>query len=145
MATKPATFKLPKSLAQCVDRLYTVRELRLGRDRESKVYKDEESALKEKLINELPKSQASGIAGSIARATIVTKDVMQPEDWAKIYNWAIDEAIKHRSKKTGLEHSVFDIFQRTLVQSSIEERLERGERIPGIVKFPVVSVSLNKV
>ena len=146
MATKkPAAPALPKSLAACADRLYTVRELRLSNDRTSKVFKEEETQLRDKLINELPKSEASGIAGKVARATVVTKDIQQAEDWSAVYDWVIDEAIKHRRKKTGLEHSVFDIFQRTLVMSAIDERLERGEKIPGLKTFKVVTVSLSKV
>jgi hypothetical protein len=146
MATRtPAAPKLPKTLAQCADRLYEVRELRLQNDRSSKIYKEEESLLKTRLINELPKSDASGIAGKTARATVVTKDLQTVEDWAKVYDWVIDEAIKHRRKKTGLEHSVFDIFQRSVVQSALDERLDRGEKVPGLKKFKVVTVSLSKV
>lgn len=137
--------KLPKTLAQCADRLYQVREARLSEERHAKVYKEEEGLLRERLINELPKSAASGIAGKVARATIVTKTIQQPDDWKLIYDWVIDEAIKHRRKKTGLEHSVFDLFQRTLVQSALEERLERGETIPGLKGFKVVTVSLSRV
>jgi hypothetical protein len=147
MATaKSKTPDLKKlTLAQCADRLYLVREERLGQDRSSKVLKEEENTLKERIIEELPKSDASGIAGKVARVAVKTDTIQQVNDWTAFYDWVLDEAIKHRRKKTGLEHSVFDMFYRAINQSAVEERIERGEKVAGIGPFKVVKVSITKV
>ena len=47
----------------------------------------EEKALKEHIIQTLPKSEASGVAGKVARVTVVTKDVPQVKDWDAFYKY----------------------------------------------------------
>lgn len=92
----------------------------------------EESAIKEHIINTLPKSEASGVAGKLARVTIVTKQIPQVKDWDAFYKYV---------KKT----SSFDLLQRRLTDSAIKERWEAGKEVPGVEHFNAVSVSINKV
>ena len=67
--------KLPKSLAACADLLYETRQSRLKEKKVIDEFSALETALKERLINELPKGEASGIAGRVARVSINTKNV----------------------------------------------------------------------
>ena len=93
--------------------------------------KAEEKALKEHIINNLPKSD-SGAAGKVARVSVVTKDVPQVKDWDAFYKYV------SRTKS-------FDLLQRRLSDAAIKERWENKKQVPGVEAFTVVSVSLNKV
>lgn len=125
-------YKFPKALGTCADRLYELRQKRLAMQKEVDVVAAEESALKEYLINTLPKSEASGVAGKLARVTVVSKVIPQVKDWDAFYKYV---------KKTGS----FDLMQRRLTAPAVEARWEDGKEIPGVEHFNVVSISLNKV
>jgi hypothetical protein len=130
-APKPK-FKFPKALGACADRLFTVRQQRLEIQKQVDLLQSEESAIKEHIINTLPKSEASGVAGKLARVTVVSKQVPQVKDWDAFY--------KH-VKKSG----DFDLLQRRLTDSAIKERWEAGKEVPGVEHFNAISVSINKV
>lgn len=130
--TEEPKFKFPKALGACADRLYKLRQKRLEMQKEVDKVAAEEAALKEHIINTLPKSEASGVAGRLARVTVVTKEVPQVEDWDAFYKYV---------KQTGS----FDLMQRRLVEAAVKERWEAGKEIPGVKRFQVVTVSINKV
>jgi hypothetical protein len=133
---KETVIKLPKTSAACVDRLYLVRQERLDLQKKFEKsidsLKKEEAALEEKLINDLPKGEASGIAGKVARGSIVTKPVPVAQNWDELYA---------HIKKTGS----FELLQRRLSDTAIKERWEANKTIPGVGIFNKVSVSLNKL
>jgi hypothetical protein len=132
MTAEKPKFKFPKTMGACADRLYQLRQKRLEMQKEVDKVAAEESALKEHIINTLPKSEASGVAGKLARVTVVTKEVPQVEDWDAFYKYV---------KKTGQ----FDLMQRRISDGAIKERWEAGKEIPGVKHFQVVTVSINKV
>ncbi len=125
-------FKFPKTLGACADRVYQLRQQRLTAQKVVEGIQAEETALREHLIATLPKSQASGVAGKLARVTIETKVVPQVADWPKFYAYV---------KKTGS----FDLLQRRLTDGAVKERWEAGQKIPGVQTFNAVTVSINKV
>jgi hypothetical protein len=127
-----STFKLPKTMGACADRLYELRQQRLEVQKTVDKLAAEEAALKEHIINTLPKSEASGVAGKLARVTVVNKVVPQVEDWDAFYKFV---------KKTGS----FDLLQRRLTDQAIKERWEAGKEVPGIKHFTATTVSINKV
>lgn len=129
--TKEKKFKFPKALGACADKLYEIRQKRLAMQKEVDEVEAEEKALKEYIINTLPKSD-SGAAGKVARVSIVTKDVPQVKDWDVFYKYV------SRTKS-------FDLLQRRLSDAAVKERWENKKDIPGVEAFTVVSVSLNKV
>lgn len=129
---KPTVFKLPKTLALCADELYKTREARLALQKQVDELTSRESAIKEHLINNLPKSDASGVAGKLARVTIVTKVIAQVKDWDKLYAY-----IK--------KNNAFEFLQRRLTDTAIKERWDNGKEVPGVEPFNAVTVSINKV
>jgi len=131
-AVKKPAFKLPKTIGACADLLYTTRANRLLVKKDVDALETQEKALKEHIINTLPKSEASGVAGKLARVAVETSEVNQVEDWDKFYAYI---------KKTGFFH----LLGRTIKQEAIDEILASGKQIPGIKKFSVVKVSCNKV
>lgn len=135
MASKKQ-FKPPKSLAQCADLLYTTRQTRLQIEKQVEELKSQEAQLKERLIAELPKGEATGVAGRLARVSIEDKIAPQVDvehnGWAKAWEWA---------KK----NNVPELFQRRINASTVTERWERGEKVDGIIPVSFPFVHVNKV
>lgn len=126
------TTKFPKTLGACADQLYLLRQKRLEAQKGVDAIAEDETALRDHIIETLPKSQASGVAGKVARVTVVTKDVPQVKDWTKFYAYVA------KTKQ-------FDLLQRRLAEGALKERSEAGIKVPGIEVFHAVTVSLNKV
>lgn len=129
---KLVVIKLPKTLAACADRLYACKAERLVAQKVVDRLEQEEKALKEHLINMLPKGEASGIAGKVAQAHVTRRPVYQAQDWTKIQTYI---------KKNG----AFDLLQRRLNQEAVDERFAAKKKIPGIEVFNAVSVSCTKL
>lgn len=118
-------------MGACADLLYTAREERLKAQKVVDELAKREAAIREHIINNLPKSD-TGASGKLARVSVVTKQVPQVKDW--------DEFYKH-VKKTGQ----FDLMQRRVSDTAVKERWENGKVVPGVEAFGVVSVSINKL
>lgn len=129
---KRTPFKLPKTLAQCADLAYQRRADRLEVQREATAIGEEEKQLKEHLIQNLPKSQASGVSGKVANAKIDKKKVPTIEDKKKL--------LAH-VKKTG----DWDLLTIGINTAAVEERWEQKKKVPGVGSFEVIKVSLTKV
>jgi hypothetical protein len=99
---------------------------------EVKALEERESALREHIIQELPKSQAGGIAGKIARATITKKVVPRVTDW---------EAFE----KFCLKQKTIGYLQRRVNDSMVSEMWDNKKTVPGVEPYQTVGVSLNKV
>lgn len=127
-----ADFKIPKQLGLCADLLYKTKTARLAAQKVVDELARQESLLKQHLIDTLPKGEASGVSGKVARVSIGSKDVPQAENWDLLYAYI---------KKT----NSFDLLQRRLSDAAVGERLDAKVKIPGIKLFKVVTVSLNKL
>jgi hypothetical protein len=125
-------YKFPKTVAACADKLWKIRESRLAQQKIADELEKEEKALKAHIIENLPKSEASGISGKIANVAIRMKEVAQVKDWEAFYKYV---------KKTGS----FELLQKRLNDSAILERVENGKPVPGVGSFNVVTLSLTKV
>lgn len=124
--------KIPKTIGACADMLYETRRKRLALQKQVEALEAEESALKEHIIATLPKSDASGVAGKVARVTVSTKDIPQVKDWPAFYRYV-------------QKHKAFDLMQRRLADVAVKERLEAGEKLPGVEVFNAKVVNLNKL
>ena len=125
-------FKLPKSLAQCADLLFTTRESRLSLAKQVEALAAQETVIKNHLIDNLPKSEATGVAGKLCRVTIVTKPRPQVEDW---------DALRAFVKKTGN----WQLIQKRLSDVAVKEFWEAGKAVPGVDSYVDTTVSINKV
>lgn len=126
------TMKIPKTLAACADLYYMKRESRREMQRQVDELEVDEKKLKEHLINNLPKSDASGVAGKLCRVSVVSKLVPQLKDDSLFFPFV---------KKSGR----FDLLQRRLSESAIQELWESGKKVPGVEAFNVVTLSVNKL
>lgn len=127
-----AKMKIPKKIGAVADLYYTHRQDRLELQHGVDAAKDEETVLKNYLIDNLPKSEATGAAGKVARAQIYTVEEPQVQNWEEFY--------KH-VKKTGQ----FDLLNRALNGAAVKERWNAGKTIPGVGSFTVTKVSITKV
>lgn len=138
-------WKPPRTLGLAADKLYATRERRLALADAVEALKSEEAALKNHIIESLPKSDANGIAGKTCRVSVVTKEVPRAEDWAKIYAGIVDDYRRHVRAKDGLEDAAFALLQRRLGDSAVKEAWEYGRTIDGVGRFTVVDLSLSKI
>lgn len=127
-----APIKLPKTLAACADLYSTLRDARLEKEKEAEALKEQESFVKNFLIDNLPKSEAQGVAGKVAQVTIVRKKVPVVKDWDAFY--------KHILKTKD-----FSFLNRAANKKAITERWESGKVVPGVEAFDDVSLSLHKL
>lgn len=123
---------MPKSMGQCADLFYKLRAARLLAQNAVNDLEKDEAELREHIINNLPKSQASGAAGKVARAQIVPSYEPQVDDWDKFY--------AHMSRK-----KEFDLMNRAINRKAIKERWDNGKEVPGVKKFKVVKLSVTKL
>lgn len=135
MATSAKMPKIPKSLAAAADLYYTTREARLALERQAEANKEFEAALKDHLINNIPKSDATGIAGKVCRVSVQTKAVPQVSDWDKFYEYVA----KNRSK------GAFALMNRAVNAKAVKEIWDAGKQVPGVGKFDAVVLSVNKI
>lgn len=129
---KTKAFKPPKALGACADMLYELRQRRLDLQKDVTAIKEKETALNNHIIEQLPKSDATGVAGKTARVRVLTKAVPVVEDWDKFY------AYVSRQK-------AWELMQRRINTRAIQERLEAGKKVSGTGEFTAVSVSVTKV
>lgn len=129
---KPKPIKIPKTIGACADRLY---ELKGEMSKLNKLLEEmdkERKTIQEHVINELPKSSATGVSGKAANVRVVTKEVPQVKDWDAFYGYV------RKTKRT-------DLLQRRLSEGAIGELLDSGVKVPGVQNFTAVSISLTKV
>jgi len=125
-------YQVPKRLGAAVDALYTTRQTRLAIQAQVQKLAEREALLREHLIATLPKSDATGAAGKLARASITSKRVPQVEDWDKLY--------EHVRKTRD-----FSLLQRRLADAAVTERWDAGKEVPGVGHFTAIGVSVNKL
>ena len=124
--------KMPKTLGACADLVWDLRQRRLEAQRAVDDLAAQESAVREHIIQTLPKSEARGVAWSLCRVTVVTKPVPRVEDWPKFYAYVA---------KT----KAFDLLQRRLTDAAVRERWEAGDKLPGVVEFNAVTLAVEKL
>jgi len=129
---KKKVFKFPKSIGMCADKIYDLRAKRLEIQKQADEIEEEEKALKEYIINTLPKTETSGVSGKVANVKVVVKDVPQVKDWDAFY--------KH-IKKTG----DFDLLSRSISKQAVEARLDAKKKVPGVEIFHAVNLSITKI
>jgi hypothetical protein len=129
-----APFKIPKSFGAAADLYYSTREKRLAIEREAKALQEQETAIKDHIIENLPKTDG-GATGKLCRVLVVTKPVAQVEDWDKFYTYIA----KNRTKGS------FALLNRAVNQSSVKELWESGKQVPGVKPFNAVTLSVSKL
>lgn len=129
---KAKPIKIPKTIGACADRLYELKGEMSKINKQLEELDKERKAIQEHVINELPKSSATGVSGKAANVKVVTKDVPQVKDWDAFYGYI------RKTKRT-------DLMQKRLSDAAVGELLDQGVKVPGVQTFTAVSISLTKV
>lgn len=129
---KKTILKWPKAIGACADLLYNMRANRLLEKKKVDDLETQEKALKEHIIQVLPKSESSGVAGAVARVQVLSAEEPQVKDW--------DAFTKHILKTKDLA-----LLTKAINKSYINELYEQGKLPPGIEMFPIIKVSCTKV
>lgn len=124
--------KFPRTIGACADALYKLRQQKGELKRTLDALEEKESALREHIIITLPKSEASGVAGKVARVAIVTKIVPTVTNWEKLY------AYVGKTKS-------WDLLQRRVSTSAVTERWDEAKDVPGVGRFSAITVSVSKL
>ena len=124
-------------LAQAADKMYEAQQKRYVLNREVEALKKVEEEQREFLINNLPKSQSTGIAGKLARATVESKTVPQLKDFDKLMAYVAT----NYKKKPG----VAALLQRRVSDGTVNEMWQAGQEVPGVEPVDIPVVRLNKV
>lgn len=125
--------KFPRKLGRCADQLYELRQSRLALQKQVDQLRYEEHQLREHIINTLPKSEASGVAGQLARASVVVKEEPTVTD---------EQAFRRYLARTRRYELAIKLRP---AASAIRELWDDGKEVPGIGRFNVVTISLNKL
>jgi hypothetical protein len=136
-------FKMPKTLAACADMAYELRQERYALQKQVEELKSRESALVEHLIETLPKSDALGITGKKARATIKETEIVDLQgDGAEPFAGVYDYILKNGRKDPG----VWSLLQRRLGSEAAKELIAAGKgKLIGAKLGTVKTISLTKL
>jgi hypothetical protein len=127
--------KLPSKLGDLIDLGRALEQKRLDRQREVEA---ELAAMKadEKIVDDAVQAafEKAGMekgSGSAATATLNKNPVPSVKDWDKVYAYI-------------LKTKEFDLLERRFGKAAYKERIERGEKIPGVETFWAKSISYSK-
>jgi hypothetical protein len=125
-------FKIPKTIGACADRLYAIKLAKAEVAKQEKLLDEEKSLLTDHIINTLPKSETTGVAGKTARVTVVESSVPRVTDWDLFWE-------KFNKKKD------FDLLNKAVNAAAINARIDAGKAVAGVEMFKLKKLSLNKV
>lgn len=133
----PTGFKMPKTLAAAADMLYKTQQERYAIQKKVAELEAIEGAIKARIIDELPKSEATGIAGKMARVYVENKTVVKITDFAA---YVLDVAT--RMKK---DPGAVSLLQKRVGETAVKEVWEAGKKLKGVESMDVPVVRMNKV
>lgn len=125
-------WNFPANMANCADLYYTLQQKRYKAKHIMDAFAEEENALEDHIISKLPASKATGIAGKIARVSIVKKERVEVKDWTKVYAHI-------------LKTKDFGLMNRAINTKAVRERWAVGKKVPGTDKYTFKEVSVNKI
>lgn len=140
VVSKPATdksdkppIKIPKSMAAVADLYYTIREQRLAAEKAIAASKAQESYLRKYMIDNIPKGEATGVAGKICRVSVVQKDAPAMGN--------MDVFMAHLKK----HRKDSDLMSVSFSAAAVKARWDKGVEVPGIKHNYYVDLSISKV
>jgi hypothetical protein len=135
VAEAKKTFPIPKTEAQVADRWYTVMQERLALQKQVDALAAEEAFLKAHIIDTLPRSKATGIAGKLVQVNIADKVRGEIKDFD-----AFSEFIAKNRKK-----GAFALLNRALNVKSCTEYWDAGKEVPGVAQVPYKTLSYSRL
>lgn len=125
MSEKQIEFKIPTNLAQAVDLYGETKAKRLAAQKQVDALEEQEKKLKQHLIDTVPKSEATGIAGKLWRIAVLVKERVIVDQ--ELGGWEAYDAWCKKNKIAPRE-----AYQHRLNEPAIKERIAAGKKIDGV-------------
>lgn len=123
--------KHPKTIGECIDKLFALRKDRLKIEKAAEAVKEKETELEKHIIATFNKTDLEGARGKVAVAGISQTTVPTVKDWTKLCKYIAKE-------------EAFDLLQKRVSTGAYRERLEQKVVVPGVESFIVTKLSLRK-
>lgn len=124
--------KIPRSLAAAADLLYTLRQQRYDLNAKIDTLKEQELALRDHLLRELPTTGATGVAGTIGSVNIVPKVGVRVLDRDTFRTYVV-------------RHHAWELMTQGVNAAAVRERWDEGKEVPGLAQNPYNELSITKV
>ena len=124
--------KITAAVALLIAQEYVeLRERRLAEQKKVDALETQEKGKKKLLMDMLVALKINSVGDTDKIYALVTQDEPTVEDWEKLYSYI---------QKTG----EFDLLYRRVNSAAVKERWEQSKAIPGITKFPAISLSVTR-
>jgi hypothetical protein len=120
------------TLQELADQYYAARSLRLDKEREAFKLQEVETELKGQLIHAMLEEKLTVVGGQSCIVRYHRKLKPIPEDWTKVWG---------HIQSTG----EFELLQKRLTDSAIQERWDNGIEVPGIGRFPIDDITVSAI
>lgn len=124
--------EFPKSLGECIDKMYALRTERLNAQKLVDAMKAEEGLYEEHILTTFTKVALNGAKGNVATAGVKHSTVYNITDW--------DAFLADVKKK-----KAWDCLQKRLSTTAVAARFDNNKALAGIEIFQKISLTLNKV
>lgn len=131
----PHGFKVPAAVAPAADRWYTLMQKRLTLQREADEVEKEEKYLKAWIIDNLPRSRATGTAGKLVRVQIAPKTRYEIKNADEFFAYIAKNRLK----------GAFALLNRAVNAKAAGEYWDAGKRVPGLEQVPYKSISYSAI
>lgn len=121
-----------RAMGVLADAFKAVDAERLAADKVAETLKAEATLIKLCLINAMKAADVKAIGGQTFSTALTQVDKPTVKDWPKFY-----EYIK--------ANDAFELLERRVGSSAVEERWNDGVEVPGVDRFPVDKLSFTKL
>jgi hypothetical protein len=128
--------KLPKTLAACADELYAAKAQRAVLAKQADALEQREIELRKHLLEQLPKTNATGTKGVWGNATIEEQPYGTVKDWTKFSKWLAKEAAT-------APETITTFLQKRASGAAILERYKGSKKFANLI--PGTEIGKNKV
>lgn len=102
---------------------------RLAADKKAEALKEEETALKSKLIAICIDGKVKSVGGHVGAVNYKRTNKPRAENWNKIYEYIYT-------------YKAFELMQKRISEGAVIERWEDDITIPGVIAFPVDDLTI---
>ena len=120
-----------KDLGSTIDKLYELRDRRLGIERSIKEMKQQEYALRAEVLTMLGEAGLQKASGALATCGVTTTEIPLVSDWSEVHTYI-------------RENNRFDLLQKRISVLAWRDLKESGVLVPGTESIEDVDISLTK-
>lgn len=125
----------PASLGACIDLGFKLREMRKVLEGKAQELQEQETALKEHILECFKDQKIDGARGKKGLASFVAKLVPQVDPdqggWPAVYKYIA-------------KHGAWELLQKRFGEKAVQERWDAGESIPGVKAFTNKQIKFTK-